>query len=130
MPETLDTFLKMHIQSSSGPLNVDKMFRALSDRTRLRIVNLLRDGERCVCDLVEVLGVPQPAVSRHLAYLRDAGFVVGRKEGLWHHYRLVPARRAFHRTLLACVESCGSEVPELVEDAKQMRKIARRSCCD
>jgi len=120
----------MHIKSASRQLDVDKMFRAVSDRTRLRIVNLLRDGELCVCDIVEVLDVPQPAVSRHLAYLRDAGFVVGRKEGLWHHYRLVPARRAFHRTLIACVESCASEVPELAEDVKRVRQISRRACGD
>ena len=51
------------------------MFRAFSDRTRLRLLHLLRGGEGCVCDLVRVLGVPQPKVSRHLAYLRKAGLV-------------------------------------------------------
>ena len=55
---------------------VDFMFRAFSDRTRLRILHLLRGGELCVCDLVEVLGVPQPKASRHLAYLRKAGLVL------------------------------------------------------
>jgi len=119
----------MHTQTASRQLDVDKMFRALSDRTRLRIVNLLRGGELCVCDLVEVIGAPQPAVSRHLAYLRDAGLVVGRKEGLWHHYRLAPARRAFHRTLLECVERSASELPELNQDAKRMQRTARRFRC-
>ena len=67
---------------------VDAMFRAVSDRTRLRILNLLRDGELCVCHIVDVLGVPQPTASRHLAYLRRARLVMVRKEGLWSYYRL------------------------------------------
>ena len=54
---------------------VDRMFRALSDRTRLRILHLLLPGELCVCHLVDVLDLPQPKVSRHLAYLRRAGLV-------------------------------------------------------
>ena len=62
---------------------VDTMFRAFSDRTRLRILHMLRDGELCVCDIVDVLGVPQPKASRHLSYLRKAGLVEARKDGLW-----------------------------------------------
>src|SRR4051794_14901027 len=72
-------------------VSVDRMFRAFSDRTRLRLLNMLGSGEVCVCDLVAVLDVPQPKVSRHLAYLRRAGLVVARKEGLWMHYRLARA---------------------------------------
>ncbi len=60
---------------------VDIMFRAFSDRTRLRLLNMLGTGEVCVCDLVRVLAVPQPKVSRHLAYLRRAGLVSGGKKG-------------------------------------------------
>lgn len=60
----------------AAPANrVDFLFRAFSDRTRLRILNLLKPGELCVCDLVRVLGHPQPKISRHLAYLRKAGLV-------------------------------------------------------
>ena len=55
--------------------SVDRIFRAFSDRTRLRILNLLSAGELCVCDIVRVLDLPQPKVSRHLAYLRRAGLV-------------------------------------------------------
>ena len=71
---------------------VDLLFRAFADRTRLRILHMLADGELCVCDIVGVLGVPQPKASRHLAYLRRAGLVTARKEGLWSYYRLAPAR--------------------------------------
>lgn len=71
----------------------DLAFRAFSDWNRLRIVNLLRGGELCVCDLVDVLGLPQPVASKHLAYLRRAKLVASRREGLWVYYQLAPAAR-------------------------------------
>lgn len=109
------------------------MFRAFSDRTRLRLLHLLRGGELCVCDLVGVLAVPQPKVSRHLAYLRKAGLVLARKEGLWMHYRLAPAGNAFHRKLLECLANCFQAVPELAEDEAKLRGSkcsgGSGSCC-
>jgi ArsR family transcriptional regulator len=106
---------------------VDLLFRAFSDRTRLRILSMLRDGELCVCHIVNVLGVPQPKASRHLAYLRRAGLVTSRKQGQWAYYQLAPARNAFHQKILACLESCFGDVPELATDQK---KLARsKSCC-
>jgi|SRR5271156_6646130 len=100
---------------------VDRMFRAFSDRTRLRILNLLRSGELCVCDIVSALQSSQPLVSRHLAYLRRAGLVYARKEGLWIHYRLAPATSEFHNSLLNCLQCCFSAVPELAKDAKRLK---------
>ena len=101
--------------------SVDVMFRAFSDRTRLRLLHLLaHGGEVCVCDLVGVLGVPQPKVSRHLAYLRKAGLVQARKEGLWSYYRLAPARGKFHAKLLECLSCCLGDVPELARDAGRL----------
>jgi ArsR family transcriptional regulator len=105
---------------------VDLMFRAFSDRTRLRILNLLRGGETCVCDLVGVIGVPQPKVSRHLAYLRRAGLVVARKEGLWQHYSLTRPKSEFHRSLLNCLACCFQSVPELKRDS---RRLGRAGSC-
>ena len=103
------------------------MFRAFSDRTRLRILSLLlKAGELCVCDLVRVIDAPQPKVSRHLAYLRKAGLVTARKEGLWMHYRLAPATGAFHRKLMECLACCFTDVTELARDAKALG----RACCD
>ena len=64
------------------------LFRALADRTRLRVINLVGDEEVCVCFLVEVLKTSQPKVSRHLDYLRRAGLVSSRREGKWMNYRL------------------------------------------
>ncbi len=97
------------------------IFRALSDQTRLRILNLLRDGELCVCHLVAVLGVPQPTASRHLSYLRKAGLVVARKDGLWNYYRLSPAQGRSHKLLLACLAQCFQDEPSFAEDDAKLR---------
>ena len=106
---------------------VDLMFRAVADPTRLRILNLLRGGERCVCELVDTLRVPQPKASRHLAYLRRAGLVSVRKQGLWAYYKLTPARDAFHAKLLDCLTTCYSNVPVMKRDNKRLLQCAK--CC-
>jgi ArsR family transcriptional regulator len=69
--------------------DMQQFFQALGDNTRLRLLNLMGDQEVCVCYFVEILGGPQPKVSRHLAYLRNAGIVSARREGKWMHYRIV-----------------------------------------
>jgi len=69
--------------------NVERFFQALGDKTRLRLLNLMGDQEVCVCYFVQILGSPQPKISRHLAYLRSAGIVSARREGKWMHYRIV-----------------------------------------
>jgi ArsR family transcriptional regulator len=103
---------------------VDRMFRAFSDRTRLRILHLLKDhGEVCVGDLVAVLRTPQTTVSRHLAYLRRAGLVRVRKDGLWKHYSLVPPDGRFHSGLLQCLGGCFEEVRELAADRKRYERL-------
>jgi ArsR family transcriptional regulator len=73
----------------SKPFDIERFFQALGDKTRLRLLNLIGDQEVCVCYFVEILGQPQPKISRHLAYLRSAGIVVARREGKWMHYRIV-----------------------------------------
>ena len=67
---------------------LETLFKALSDRTRLRILALLAKGEVCVCEIHDALGIPQPTASRHLAYLRRAGLVTDRRKGLWVYYGL------------------------------------------
>ena len=69
--------------------NIERFFQALGDMTRLRLLNLMGDQEICVCYFTEILGQPQPKISRHLAYLRSAGIVTVRREGRWMHYRIV-----------------------------------------
>ena len=105
-----------------------RLFKAFADPVRLRLLNLLaEDREVCVCHLHEALELPQPTVSRHLAYLRKSGLVVGRKEGLWVHYRLAKPGSSLHRALVACLGSCLGE--REVFRADQERLTRRTSCC-
>lgn len=115
------------LQTSKLP--VDRLFRAFSDRTRLRILYLLLEGELCVCDLVAVLRVPQPTASRHLAYLRRAGLVQVRKEQSWSYYSLADPRNSFHARLLDCLRTCFAEVPELGRDRARRAKCDIGKCC-
>jgi ArsR family transcriptional regulator len=89
----LDTFVNTYIinfvKAKDKSFNVERFFQALGDVTRLRLLNLMGDQEICVCYFVEILGQPQPKISRHLAYLRRAGIVAARREGKWMHYRMV-----------------------------------------
>ena len=111
-------------------LPVDRLFRAFSDRTRLRILHLLKGDELCVCDLVSILRVPQPTASRHLSYLRRAGLVRVRKERSWNYYSLAEPRNSFHAKLLECLGTCFSDVPELGRAAARRAKSRVGSCCD
>ena len=110
-----------------GKASVNTMFRAFSDSTRLRILHLLLNGELCVCDIVSVLRVPQPTASRHLAYLRKAGLIVKRKQGLWAYYKLTDATSPFHQSLIKCLRECFRDVPEIASDAK--RASRQHICC-
>ncbi|MFM9903508.1 MAG: ArsR/SmtB family transcription factor [Pyrinomonadaceae bacterium] len=76
--------------SGSRDFKLDEFFAALADRTRLRLINLMRDGEVCVCFFAETLGTNNPKISRHLSYLKRAALVTGRREGKWIHYSLNP----------------------------------------
>ena len=114
------------VKAGSG---VDRIFRAFSDRTRLRILSLLKQGELCVGDLVEILKVPQPKVSRHLAYLRRAGLVQTRASGLWNFYRLAPAGTPFHKKMIECLGACFGDVPEIARDAGKARTLKKSGGC-
>jgi ArsR family transcriptional regulator len=107
----------------------DLMFRAFSDRTRLRILSLLQGGECCVGDIAAILRVEQPTASRHLAYLRRAGLVTVRKDGLWSHYSLTGAQAPFHAKLLECLACCFQEVPQVRADQARARKLKDRGGC-
>ncbi len=109
--------------------NSQDVFRAFADPTRLRILNLLIEGEVCVCDLCSVLDEIQPKISRHLAYLRKSGLVEVRQDGKWKHYRIKKHARGLERTLINCVRSCLREIGVLQEDLERLRS-GRSACCD
>ena len=115
---------------------LETFFLALADKTRLRLLNLMRDGEICVCFFTEVLGESQPKVSRHLAYLRNAGLVEARRDGKWMHYRIVEPENEVAKGVLRAtldglqtqdemqkdydklyVACCGVSVPITIEKA-------------
>ena len=77
------------MQKPSKPFDLARLFAALADPTRLRLLNLMAGREVCVCYFVAILQQAQPKISRHLAYLRSAGIVSARREGKWMHYRIV-----------------------------------------
>ncbi len=110
-----------------GPKSVDlpRLFAALADRTRLRLLSLMNGREVCVCYFVEILRQSQPKVSRHLAYLRRAGIVRARREGKWMHYSMErPADAAAAAILNAALESFGAD-REMQADRAQLD----RACC-
>jgi ArsR family transcriptional regulator len=107
---------------------LDALFKGFADPTRLRILNVLVPGELCVCDIVELLALPQPAVSRHLAYLRRSGLVDVTREWKYAHYRLAAPLTTVHATLLACVHSCFSGIVSLgAERARAAARVRDRS---
>jgi ArsR family transcriptional regulator len=112
---------------SRTPNTFDKelFFRALADRTRLRLLSLIGSDEVCVCFFVEILKTNQPKISRHLAYLRRAGIVEARREGQWMHYRIVEPLDAGAARVLKDVMSWLANDPEMQRDRQRLVKM----CC-
>jgi ArsR family transcriptional regulator len=104
-------------------MSLEALFLALADRTRLRLLNLVAGGEVCVCFFVEVLGEPQPKISRHLGVLRNAGLVAARREGKWMHYRLT--RPEEHGAVLEATLQALREDPAMAHDRAELA----RACC-
>src|SRR3954464_13119335 len=100
-------------------------FRALADRTRLRLLNLMGETEVCVCFFVEVLKVNQPKISRHLAYLRRAGVVEARREGKWMHYRVVEPPGQHAARIFKEVRAWLKEDADMRRDRERLVKV----CC-
>lgn len=109
--------------------SIDRLFRAFADENRLRILNLLAKGEICVCDLMSVLKMPQPKVSRHLAYLRRVGLVESRRDKYWIYYSLAKANSAFQKKLLGCLDCCLDEALVFHRDRKMLARTSRREAC-
>jgi len=78
------------VTTATDASRATQLFHALSDETRLAVIEMLHDGERCVCDLQDALDVAQSRLSFHLKVLKDAGLVTDRKDGRWVHYALSP----------------------------------------
>lgn len=123
----MPTELPPNARGMSTERQLETLFKALADRTRLRILGLLLGGEVCVCDIHESLKIPQPRASRHLAYLRRAGLVEARRKGLWVHYRLAPAADAVRGAVVGAVGHALGHVPAVARDRQRLDK--RTGCC-
>ena len=107
--------------------DLEEAIKALADGTRLRILALLGTGEVCVCHIHESLGLPQSKVSRHLAYLRRAGMVTARKQGLWVYYSLSEHGPAID-VLISSVRHCLGHVTAVQKDRKRLEAKTGCSC--
>jgi len=105
--------------------DIEKLFKALADRTRLRLIGLLGDSEVCVCFLVEILKTSQPKISRHLAYLRRAQIVSARREGKWMHYRLTDPPDEVAARIFREVRASLGEDAEFQRDREKLERV----CC-
>jgi ArsR family transcriptional regulator len=110
----------------SKPFDMVRMFAALADRTRLRLLNLMDGREVCVCYFVEILKQGQPKISRHLAYLRRAGIVSARREGKWMHYSIERPKDARAGAVL------DATLLSLKSDREMRADLARlgKACCE
>ena len=105
---------------------MERIFKALADPTRLRILGLLLTGEVCVCHMHESLRIPQSKASRHLAYLRRSGLVQTRRDGLWVHYRLA---RLADPTLEAVRQAIAHALGHLDVVAKDAHRLEKKTGC-
>jgi ArsR family transcriptional regulator len=105
------------------------MFKALSDETRLRILCLLLDGELCVCDIMAVLQLPQSTVSRHLAYLKNAGWLNDRRCGVWIYYSIVENGSSLHKGLLEALRESFGTLEVAVADRERLNEFCQHNSC-
>ena len=114
------------MEKSSSSFDLVRLFAALADPTRLRLLNLMDGREVCVCYFVEILQQSQPKISRHLAYLRRAGIVQARRDGKWMHYRIErPNDERAEAILDAALASFQSD-PKMQSDLMRLGK----ACCE
>jgi ArsR family transcriptional regulator len=111
--------------TKTSAASLEGLFQALGDRTRLRLLNLMAEGEVCVCFFIEILDEPQPKISRHLAYLRSAGLVAARREAKWAHYAITPPDHPTTRAAFDAVMAALKEDRQMQRD----RAALARVCC-
>jgi ArsR family transcriptional regulator len=101
---------------------LEEVFKALADKTRLRILALLGNNEVCVCHIHDSLGLPQPTVSRHLAYLRRSGLVAVRRDGVWMHYQVSRSLDSVIQRVVDAAVDALNEVSTTDRDRKQFQR--------
>lgn len=115
----------MYVVKKQNAVAPELLFKTLSDPTRLRLLNLLAQGEVCVCDLHGTLELEQPKVSRHLAQMRRAGLIEARRNGKWMHYRLPRHGDPLVRSVLEGLRAWMGQHPRMTADRRRLGKV----CC-
>lgn len=105
------------------------LFKSVSDQTRLRILNLLSNGEVCVCDISAALNLPQPKVSRHLAHLRNAGLVKDTRKGAWIFYSMAKLPSQLHRSIIRAVKTSHGASDVLQKDLRRLALMLQAGKC-
>ena len=101
---------------------LENLFKALADKTRLRILALLGNNEVCVCHIHDSLGLPQSTVSRHLAYLRKSGLVATRRDGVWMHYQVSRSLSPVIQGVVSAAVDALQQLPATTQDRKQFQR--------
>ena len=112
----------MKVRSGAAIDELESVFKALADKTRLRILALLGNNEVCVCHLHDSLGLPQPTVSRHLAYLRKSGLVEARRDGVWMHYQVSRTLSPLVQGIVGTAVDAVQQVRATNQDRKQFQR--------
>ena len=108
--------------------NLVKVFKALSDETRIRLLKLVQQRELCVCELMQTLNMTQSRVSRNLGILKDAGLVKDRRDGLWVHYSLnKESFNVYAEPLLELLEDWANDDKTVMDDVKSLSKAVKLS---
>ena len=107
-------------------MDLELIFKALADNTRLRLIHLLGDDELCVCSCVAVLRTNQPKISRHLAYLRRAGLVAARRDGKWTHYRLTQSSDTHVAKIITELRARLANDPQMQNDKTRLESATSK----
>jgi len=102
-----------------------RVFKALSDETRLRMMMLLSKGEFCVCEIMQALGISQSRASRNLGILKDAGLLVDRRDGLWVHYSLRQETITDYAMLLELLNHSLNSDRTVLKDKENLRRAIK-----
>ncbi|SRR6266568_680859 len=108
---------------------MEQCFKALADSTRLRILNLLLQGELCVCDIQYVLDISQPNVSRHLTYLKTSGIVLDRRDGYRIFYCLADPKQKNKKSLYGFLREAFKDQEELKDDTRRLKEAISDGAC-
>ncbi|MEJ2745172.1 MAG: metalloregulator ArsR/SmtB family transcription factor [bacterium] len=109
--------------------HVEKIFKALADRNRLRILKMLEARPLCVCEITAVLGIAQSSVSRHLGILREAGLVDDQKEGQWMIYSLARGGDDVTKSVIAGIGRWLADDPLVKSDSRKAQQVDREQLC-